>query len=47
MDRALEAIADMLRQPEWTVSMLEDIADIVRAAGYDLDREPDNEYYPH
>lgn len=46
-DQALELIADMLRTPEWTVSMLEDIADICRAAGMDLDRPPDTEYIPH
>ena len=44
---ALERIADMLRTPEWSVSMLEDIADICREAGCDLDRAPDNEYIPH
>ena len=35
--RALDAIARMLRDPEWGAGMLEDIADIVAATGRDLD----------
>jgi hypothetical protein len=30
---ALDALADMLRDPEWGVGMLEDIADLVTATG--------------
>ena len=34
---ALDAIADMLRDPDWGVGMLEDIGDIVRASGRDIE----------
>lgn len=38
---ALEEIAYMLCDPEWGVGMLEDIAEIVRAAGYSVENIPD------
>ena len=36
-DRALDLVATMLRDPEWGVGMLEDIADLVRRTGRDLE----------
>ena len=38
---ALEAIAEMLRDPEWAVGMLEDIAEHIRATGRSVDNYPD------
>jgi hypothetical protein len=37
---ALDAIQHMLRDPEWGVGMLEDIADLVRATGRDVENLP-------
>lgn len=34
--RALDAIQDMLRDPEWGVGMLEDIAELVGATGREM-----------
>lgn len=34
--QALDAIAHMLRHPEWAVGMLEDIAELVAETGRDL-----------
>jgi hypothetical protein len=35
--RALDAIAHLLRDPEWSAGMLEDIAEIVVATGRDIE----------
>lgn len=35
--KALDAIARILRDPEWGVGMLEDIADLVRETGRDVE----------
>lgn len=40
-ENALDQIAACLRTPEWFVSMLEDIAEIVQRTGRDLADEPD------
>jgi hypothetical protein len=39
---ALDVIAEMLRDPEWGVGMLEDIADLVRGTGRSVENYPDN-----
>lgn len=39
--RAVEAIAEMLRDPEWGVGMLEDIAELVRGTGRTVEDYPD------
>lgn len=39
---ALDAIREMLRDPEWGVGMLEDIAELVKATGRDVANYPDN-----
>jgi len=39
--QAIETIAEMLRDPEWGVGMLEDIADIVRSTGRSVEDYPD------
>lgn len=36
-DEALDVIATILRDPDWAVGMLEDIAEIVTAAGRTID----------
>lgn len=36
-NHAMEEIAEMLRDPEWGVGMLEDIADIVRRTGREVE----------
>lgn len=42
LDRAaLDAITEMLRDPEWGVGMLEDIADLVRETGRSIADYPD------
>lgn len=38
---ACERIAEMLRDPEWGVGMLEDIADIIRETGRSVEDYPD------
>lgn len=38
---AMDAIAEMLRDPEWGVGMLEDIDGIVRRTGRSTDNYPD------
>lgn len=40
-EAALDEIAEMLRDPDWGVGMLEDIADIVRRAGRSVENYPD------
>jgi hypothetical protein len=35
--QALDALAHMLRDPDWAVGMLADAADLVRATGRSLD----------
>jgi hypothetical protein len=39
---ALAEIAEILRDPEWGVGMLEDIAEIVRATGRTVENYPDD-----
>jgi len=39
---AIDEVAEMLRDPEWGVGMLEDIADIVRRTGRSVENYPDN-----
>jgi hypothetical protein len=39
---ALDAIAQILRDPEWAVGMLEDIAEHVEATGRSITNLPDN-----
>ena len=41
--RALEEIAYMLCDPEWGVGMLEDIAAIVKEAGFSVENIPDED----
>jgi hypothetical protein len=38
---ALDQIAEILRDPEWGVGMLEDIGDIARSAGRSIENYPD------
>jgi hypothetical protein len=38
---ALDQIQEMLRDPEWGVGMLEDIAEIVNRTGRDTEDYPD------
>lgn len=40
--RALDLIQEMLRDPEWGVGMLEDIAEIVTATGRRVENYPDD-----
>ena len=40
---ALDRIQHMLRDPEWGVGMLEDIADIIRGTGREVENLPDDE----
>lgn len=42
-DAALDRIAYMLRDPDWGVGMLEDIAQIVSETGRDLNEEYDDD----
>lgn len=48
---AIDMLTDFVRTPEWSVSMLEDIAEIVRAArpeiGPDYDDEDPRAWYAH
>ncbi len=39
---ALDEIAEMLRDPEWSSAMLEDIACLVRASGRTVENYPDD-----
>ena len=39
---AMDQIQEMLRDPEWGVGMLEDIADIVNRTGRTTDNYPDD-----
>lgn len=41
-EAALDEIAEMLRDPEWGVGMLEDIGDIVRRTGRNVENYPDD-----
>ena len=40
--RALDDIAEMLRDPEWGVGMLEDIAELITSTGRKTENYPDN-----
>lgn len=40
--KTLDAIAEMLRDPDWGVGMLEDIADLVRGSGRTVENYPDD-----
>lgn len=40
--RALDDVAEMLRDPDWNSAMLEDIADIVRRTGRSVANYPDD-----
>ena len=42
-DAALDLIAHWLRDPEWGVGMLEDVAEVVAATGRDIAHQPDPE----
>ena len=39
---AIDRIQEMLRDPDWGVGMLEDIADLIRRTGREVENYPDD-----